>query len=160
MNENKEKDEKKDETEDKSTMYAISRKIIDLVKEIYKKDDEELLGEGSNIVKKLIKYGIILSPLTLLPFNLGLGVIISALTWYFDSFLDAEYTEKQKDNLLLKIEGEIEIVKDRINIAKEKNNLKEKENLIKLRNTLISKADKLKRLGAKSGLSGSKNDDD
>jgi len=157
------KEEKKDPTEEKSTTYKYSRMVIDFIKDLYKKDDEELLGEGSNIIRKLMALGVTVAGIMVLPFNAGITVIIAAIAWYIDRVLESNATKKQKDALLLKLETEIENLKDRIDKAKDSGNLKEKENLIKLRNVLISKASKLRRDGAKSGLesgSGSSDDDD
>jgi len=161
LNENPTKEEpSKDVTAEKTSTYKLSRMVIDFIKSLYKKDDEELLGEGENILRKLIALGLAVAAVFTLPFNAGVTAIVAALAWYIDRIIDGEYTKKQKAQLLLKIETELEIINDRIEKAKEKNNAKEKENLIKIRNVLTSKANTLRKMGTKSELENKRNDDD
>jgi hypothetical protein len=156
------KDDGTEKKEESPTMLKISSTIIGFVKSIYKKGEEELLGESSNIIRTLFKFGMLVASLVMLPF--GINVIVAALGYFLDKIVDARITIGERNKLLLKLETELEILEEKIDSMKDKektpNNIKIKNNLIAFRNLTKSRISKLKtKFNAKSGLEDQKDSD-
>jgi hypothetical protein len=117
--------------------FEFVKKIPSIVSSIYKKSDEELVNNKTNIPKLVTRYGLIavgagatgpLAPLTALA------------GWYADKRIALKMSVEQKENLLHQYETELRIVEEKL---KDEKDNKKKYALMKLESSLKRGAEKL-----------------
>ena len=142
---NKQNEIEKSET---TSTYKMSKVILNWIRKLYKQSDEELLGDGVDIIAAFIKYLLFFA----VAASSQYGVVLAGFTWFMNRIISKNMTYKQRAQLLTKLETSLELVEGRIRKATSENKSKEKESLIKIRNSIKSKIFKLKSFKVKSEL--------
>ena len=131
--------------EEFSTM-ALSKKIVGFVKDLYKKDEDELVKNQGNIVRTLLKLAI---SAALVLSGSAVLVILTAIGWWVDHVISSGITKEQTIALITKFQSELEIIDDKIKYLEGKEQkpsvIRSKHNLIKLRNIIKKKLELLEK---------------